>query len=172
MRVSTRTTYGIRALVELAIYHSEEPISVGFLAQRLGVSKYYLENLMLILKRNGLVIPSRGPRGGYSLARHPAHISLPEVFIALEGSEALAYCVNCPDSCPHSNYCASRDLLRLLGGAMFGALSSITLKTLAEWQMLKLKGSLFSHSHQYLAEEACWSRLWLAVGRHHSPRFP
>jgi len=142
MRVSTRTTYGIRALVELAIRHTEEPVSVGFLAQRLGISKYYLENLMLIMKRNGFVAPSRGPKGGYSLARYPADISLPEVFIALEGSENLAYCGTCPDSCPHSNYCASRDLFKLLGGAMFGALSSLTLKTMAEWQILKLKKSL------------------------------
>jgi Rrf2 family cysteine metabolism transcriptional repressor len=154
MRVSTRTTYGIRALVELAIRHTEEPVSVKFLAQRLGVSKYYLENLMLILKRNGFVAPSRGPKGGYSLARHPADISLPEVFIALEGSETLAYCGTCPDSCPHSNYCASRDLFKLLCGAMVGALSSITLKTMAEWQVLKLKRSLLPHSHQHLVEEA------------------
>jgi Rrf2 family cysteine metabolism transcriptional repressor len=142
MRISTRTTYGIRALVELAMYHTEEPVSVRFLAQRLGVSKYYLENLMLILKRGGFVSPSRGPKGGYSLTRYPADISLPEVFTALEGSENLAYCGTCPDSCPHSNYCASRDLFKLLGGAMFGALSSITLKTMAEWQVLKLRRSL------------------------------
>ena len=142
MRVSTRTTYGIRALVELAMHDSEEPVSVRFLAQRLGVSKYYLENLMLIMKRNGFVAPSRGPKGGYLLARYPADIGLPEVFTALEGSENLAYCGTCPDSCPRSNYCASRDLFGLLGGAMFGALSSITLKTVAEWQVLKLRRSL------------------------------
>jgi len=142
MRLSTRTTYGIRALVELAVHESEEPVSVRFLAQKLGVSKYYLENLLLIMKRNGFVTPSRGPKGGYSLARYPADISLPEVFTALGGAETLADCGTCPDSCPHSNYCASRDLFRLLGGAMFGALSSITLKTMAEWQVLKLKRSL------------------------------
>lgn len=142
MRISTRTTYGIRALVELAMHDGEEPVSVRFLAQRLGVSKYYLENLMLIMKRNGFVAPSRGPKGGYSLARHPADISLPDVFTALEGAENLAYCGTCPDSCPHSDYCASRDLFKLLCGAMFGALSSMTLKTMAEWQVLKLRRSL------------------------------
>jgi Rrf2 family protein len=124
------------------MHHTEEPVSVRFLAQRLGVSKYYLENLMLVMKRNGFVAPSRGPKGGYSLARYPADISLPEVFTALEGSENLAYCGTCPDSCPHSNYCASRDLFKLLCGAMFGALASITLKTMADWQELKLGRSL------------------------------
>jgi Rrf2 family protein len=142
MRVSTRTMYGIRALVELAVHGSREPVSVRFLAQRLGVSKYYLENLMLVMKRNGFVAPSRGPKGGYSLARYPADISLPEVFTALEGSENLAYCGTCPDNCLHRDYCASRDLFKLLGGAMFGALSSITLRTMAEWQVLKLRRSL------------------------------
>ncbi len=142
MRVSTRTTYGIRALVELAIHHTEGPVSVRFLAQSLGVSKYYLENLMLIMKRNGFVTPSRGPNGGYSLAKYPADISLPEVFAALEGSENLVYCGTCPDSCPYRDYCAGHDLFKLLCGAMFGALSSITLKTMAEWQVLKLKRGL------------------------------
>jgi len=142
MRISTRTRYGIRALVELAIHHTEEPVTVRFLAQRLGVSRHYLENLMLIMKRNGFVAPSRGPKGGYSLAKYPADISLPEVFIALEGSETLAYCGTCPDSCPYRDYCAGRDLFRLLGEAMFGALSSITVKTMAEWQVLKLYRSL------------------------------
>ena len=142
MGVSTRTTYGVRALVELAMHYAEEPVSVRFLAQRLGVSKYYLENLMLIMKRNGLVAPSRGPKGGYTLARNPADIGLAEVFTTLEGSENLAYCGTCPDSCPHRDYCAGRDLFRLVCGAIFGALSPITLKTVAEWQKLKLGRSL------------------------------
>ena len=139
MRVPTRTRYGIRAMVDIAIHRTEEPIHVNLMAQRLGISKNYLENLMLILKRNGLVTSSRGPKGGYSLTRHPADIRLPEIFVALEGCETLFYCVDCPDDCPHSNYCASRDLLKSLGEAMISALSSITLEKMAEWQILKVE---------------------------------
>ena len=139
MKVSTRTTNGIRALVELAICDEEEPVSITFLARRLGISKYYLENLMLILKRNGLVIPSRGPKGGYSLARHPSDIRLSEIFVALEGCETLFYCIDCPVDCPHSNHCASRDLLRSLGKAMIDTLSPITLEKMAEWQITKIE---------------------------------
>jgi Rrf2 family protein len=96
---------------------------------------------MLILKRKGLVIPSRGPRGGYSLARHPADISLSEVFIALEGSDALHCCINCPGDCPYSAYCTSRELLEFLGEAMVTALSSVTLESMARRQALKLEKS-------------------------------
>ncbi|MDY7019609.1 MAG: Rrf2 family transcriptional regulator [Chloroflexota bacterium] len=139
MRVPTRTRYGIRAMVDIAIHRTEEPIHVNLLARRLEISKNYLENLMLILKRNGLVTSSRGPKGGYSLTRHPADIRLPEIFVALEGSETLFYCVDCPDDCPHSNHCASRDLLKSLGEAMISTLSSITLEKMTEWQIIKME---------------------------------
>jgi Rrf2 family protein len=142
MRVSTRARYGMRAVVDLAMHYPEEPVPIRLLAQKLGISKNYLENLMLILKRNGLVTPSRGPKGGYSLVRHPGDISLSEVFIALEGVDALVHCINCPDGCPHSNYCTSRDLWRLLGKAMVAALSPITLESMAKWQAPKLDRTL------------------------------
>lgn len=141
MRVSARTRYGTRALVDIAMHHREGPVSIGLSARRLGISKNFLENLMLILKRKGLVIPSRGPRGGYSLARHPADISLSEVFIALEGSEPLVCCTNCPRDCPYSEYCTSRDLLEFLDEAMVTALSSVTLDSMAKRQALKLEKS-------------------------------
>ena len=63
--------------------------------------------------------------------------SLSNVFIALEGSNDLVNLVNRPDSCPCSDYCASRDLVKLLGAAIAGALSPITLESLAKWQAPK-----------------------------------
>ena len=95
MKISTRTRYGVRAMSELAIYNSKDCRSVGFMAKTLGISKYYLENLMLVLKQNGLVVSNRGPKGGYALAKHPADINLTELFIALEGSDTLIHCINC-----------------------------------------------------------------------------
>lgn len=149
MRVLARTRYGTRALVDIAMHHTEGPVHIGLLAQRLGISKNFLENLMLILKRKGLVIPSRGPRGGYSLARHPVDISLSEVFSALEGSEPLVCCTNCPSNCPYSDYCTSRDLLKFLSEAMVSALSSVTLESMAKRQALKLEKSISLQPYQY-----------------------
>ena len=92
---------------------------------------------MLILKRNTLVTPIRGPKGGYTLARHPADISLLEIFTALEGPESLVYCVDC-SNCPESNYCTSRDVLKLLGETIANALMPLTLESIVKWQTLKL----------------------------------
>ena len=136
MRISARTKYGIRALIDIAMHDTEEPVPVGLLATRLGISKNFLENLLLILKRKDLVIPSRGPKGGYALARHPADISMAEVFIALEGTEHLA-CLSYSSNCPFSDYCTSRDLLEFLDKAMVNALSSVTLESMAKKQALK-----------------------------------
>ena len=67
--------------------------------------------------------------------------SLPNLITALEGSNDLVSFVNRPDSCPCSNYCASRDLSRLLSAAIVGAVSPITLESIAKWQAPKLDGS-------------------------------
>ena len=92
---------------------------------------------MLILKRNGQVISMRGARGGYALARHPADISLSEVFTVLEGSEALIYGADSPSRCPRSNHCATHDLLEFLNETMLSALSPLTLESMAKRQSLK-----------------------------------
>ena len=136
MKISARTRYGIRALIDIAMHDTGEPVTVGLLAKRLGISKNFLENLLLICKQKGLVIPSRGLRGGYSLARHPADISMAEVFIALEGSEHLA-CIKYSNNCSLSDYCTGRDLLIFLGEAMVSALSEVTLESMAKKQALK-----------------------------------
>lgn len=137
MKVSTGTRYSIRALVDIAIHHTEGPMSIGLLAQRLGISKHFLENLMLILKRNDIVIASRGSRGGYALARHPADIRLSEVFTAIEGSEPLVCCTNCPSDCPFADHCSSHDLLVFLDKAIVSALSSVTLESMVKQQALR-----------------------------------
>ena len=142
MKVSMKTTNGVRALVDLAMHYEEGPVTIGCLARRLGISKYYLENLMLILKRSKLVIPSRGPNGGYSLSRQPADIGLLEALAALEGTEASVYCANCPGSCPYHSCCASRALLDFLDETVVNALSPITLESMAKWQEISLKRNL------------------------------
>lgn len=139
MRISARTRYGVRVLTDIAMHRMEEPIPISLLAQRTGISKNFLEKVMLILKRNNLVIPSRGVRGGYSLAREPADIYLSEVFIALEESEPLLLCINCPSDCPYRDYCTGHDVLKFLAEAMLSALASFTLETVAERQAISDK---------------------------------
>lgn len=86
MELRARTAYGIVALIELAAIHgSDQLLQVGEIARRQGIPERYLEQMLTSLRRAGLLHSSRGPRGGYRLARPPAAIHLDEVVQCLEG---------------------------------------------------------------------------------------
>ena len=85
MKLSTRSTYGMRALVELALASGHGPLSASAIATRQDLSVAYLEQLLHRLKRQGIITSVRGPRGGYALAREPQRITMDEVINALDG---------------------------------------------------------------------------------------
>jgi len=86
MKLSTRSTYGMRALVELALTSGRGPLSAALIAKRQDLSVAYLEQLLHRLRRQGLVSSIRGPRGGYVLARHPHQITMADVVHVLDGT--------------------------------------------------------------------------------------
>lgn len=85
MKLSTRSTYGLRALVELAMTAGHGPVSASTIAKRQDLSVAYLEQLLHRLKKHRLVTSVRGPRGGYVLANDPARVTMAEVVAALDG---------------------------------------------------------------------------------------
>ena len=85
MKLSTRSTYGMRALVELALASGRGPVSASLIAQRQDLSVAYLEQLLHRLKKEGVVSSIRGPRGGYVLARKPQRITMGDVVRVLDG---------------------------------------------------------------------------------------
>jgi Rrf2 family protein len=84
MRLSTRSTYSLRALLELALAQGRGPVSAAIIAKRQALSVAYLEQLLHRLKRQGLVHSTRGPKGGYVLARTPEEITVADVVRGLE----------------------------------------------------------------------------------------
>lgn len=89
MKLSTRSTYSIRALVELALASGHGPMSAALIAKRQHLSVAYLEQLLHRLKKEGLVKSVRGPRGGYGLAREPQRITMAHVIGALDGNNGI-----------------------------------------------------------------------------------
>ncbi len=85
MKLSTRSTYGMRALVELALAAGHGPVSAGAIAKRQNLSVAYLEQLLHRLKKHGIVTSTRGPRGGYGLAKRPQQITMADVVLILDG---------------------------------------------------------------------------------------
>src|SRR5215831_1950489 len=85
MRLSTKGEYGLLAIVDLALHCDQGPVQSFQVAERQHIPKPYLDQLMLILKKAGLVESSRGRQGGYILARPASRITVLEIVAALEG---------------------------------------------------------------------------------------
>ena len=85
--ISARTEYAVRAMLALALAQTEDagPLSVETLAQRQDLPRKYLEAIVADLRSAGLVVSTRGARGGYTLARPASGISLGDVFRAVDG---------------------------------------------------------------------------------------
>jgi Rrf2 family protein len=85
MRLSMKGDYGVRAMLDLAERAGQGPIQSEAIARRQGISDAYLDQLLTLLRRAGLVRSVRGPRGGHELARAAGSITLMDVLAALEG---------------------------------------------------------------------------------------
>ncbi len=134
MKLSTRTRYGTRALLELALRKEDSPVFLKDIAREQGISLAYLEQLMAPLVAGGVVRSTKGPRGGISLARKPEDINMAEITMLLEGTLGPVECVANPESCDRVDTCVTHDVWNRLGDVMNEYLKSITLKDLAERQ--------------------------------------
>lgn len=85
MRISMKTCYGLRALVDLAEHYGQGPVQSADIAARRDIPEYYLDQLLITLRRAGLVRSVRGPQGGHMLARPAGEITALDAIVALEG---------------------------------------------------------------------------------------
>ena len=134
MKLSTRTRYGTRALLELALYQGEGPVFLKDIARKQQISLAYLEHLVTPLISGGIIRSTKGPKGGITLARKPEEIKLSEITLLLEGSVAPVECVDHPEVCDRSAACVTREIWSKMKDAMDGVLESTTLKDLVERQ--------------------------------------
>ncbi len=132
MKLSTRSRYGLRAALELAIEYGNGPLQIKTIAQREGISNKYLEQLVAILKSAGLVLSIRGPRGGYILAKPPEQIKLREIFETLEGPVVDIECLDTPDNCDRCADCITRMVWLKIQNSIKEVLDSMNLQDLVE----------------------------------------
>lgn len=131
MKLSTRSRYGTRLLVDMARHFSQGPIHLSDIARRQGVSVKYLEQIIIPLKKAGLVQSVRGPKGGHQLARPPAEITVAEIVSVLEDGLNLVECTERPEVCERAEICPTRIVWAEATQAMLARLKSITLADLA-----------------------------------------
>lgn len=140
MRLSARSEYGLLALIDLAGAEDNRPMATRDLAEARGIPSAFLEQLLADLRRAGLVRSTRGPRGGFTLARPSAEITALEIVEALEGSIVPSVCA--PDACGRESGCAAASVWGNVSEAVRDALSSFTLSRLAEEQFRLDRGPL------------------------------
>jgi Rrf2 family protein len=132
MKLSTRTRYGVRAILELAENAGKGPMQLKVVARRQDISAKYLEQLMAVLKSAGLVRSVRGAKGGYVLARPSNKIRLSEVFHCLEGTVTTAECVEDEKYCQRAAGCAARLVWTQIHEAIEKVLDAATLQDLID----------------------------------------
>lgn len=142
MKVSTRSRYGLKALLEIATIKDKKCVSLQSISDKLGISVNYLEQIIAVLKKDGIVKSVRGAKGGYVLARDINEITFGEILRSLEGDLAPVSCLDkseekdknngcsCGDSC--SSECLTRDTWSKFYNIVTVSIDNITLKDIIE----------------------------------------
>ena len=130
MKISTRTRYGIRAVLELAVGYGQGPLQLKVIAQHQDISVKYLEQIIAMLKSGGLVRSVRGAKGGYILAKSPNQVKLSDVFACLEGPVNTVDCIENQNYCARAADCLARQVWTQVQNAINNVLQSITLQDL------------------------------------------
>jgi len=131
MKLSTRSRYGVRLMTRLAMSHGAGPVLMKDISRREGISEKYLGQIIIPLRKAGLVTGRRGAGGGYTLARVPSEISVRDIVEVLETEVSIVPCAGDPRACAHSGVCAATDVWQRLATDIAEVLASYSLQDLA-----------------------------------------
>ncbi len=134
MKLSTKSTYGLRAMLNIALDAGGGATSIMDISKKEGISMTYLEQLLNKLRRDGLVKSVRGPKGGYLLSKGPAEITVGDIVKALEGNISPVHCITVGKNpgriCKKNKSCVPKIVWMKLAKAIDDCLGSITLEDL------------------------------------------
>ncbi|QSX07526.1 Rrf2 family transcriptional regulator [Alkalibacter rhizosphaerae] len=130
MKISTKGRYALEAVVDLAHNSKEELESLKNVAQRLGKSKNYLEQLFVQLRKAGVVVSVRGAQGGYRLAKNPEDFTVGDIVRPVEGSLLPVHCLEDDGKCPNKEVCPTMQVWGKVGMEINRVMDQITLQDL------------------------------------------
>lgn len=126
MKLSTRSRYGTRLILDLARNYNQTPVQLAVIAQRQKISVKYLEQIIRPLKDAGYITSFRGSKGGHMLTKTPQEITVGEIVALLEGGHELIRCADNPHQCRRANLCATRYVWQEASRAMYDRINAIT----------------------------------------------
>lgn len=137
MKISTKGRYALRLMLDLAQQPPTEYVSIKSVATRQGISEKYLEQIIKMLSKGGLVESTRGKSGGYRLTRTPEKYTVGEILRVTEGSLAPVSCLEEEHRCENCDDCVTYEIWQNVLDAINEVVDSITLSYLVEKQKSK-----------------------------------
>lgn len=135
MKISTKGRYALRFLLDLAQQKNDGFIALKDIAQRQGISKKYLEQIVPLLNRADILITNRGYQGGYMLAKDPGSYTVGDILRITEGSLAPVACLeHDTNSCPRRDSCITLPVWQGLNSVVNEYLDGITLQDIIDLQ--------------------------------------
>lgn len=134
MKLNTKTRYGIRTMIELAMDFEGKGLFQKDISERQSISYKYLDHIVSALKAQGLIVNVEGKKSGYRLARKPEEISVYDIYKAFEAELQIVDCLALDGTCTADKSCASQELWFGLNTTIINYLKSHTLKVLADKQ--------------------------------------
>ncbi|HBI85855.1 MAG TPA: Rrf2 family transcriptional regulator [Ruminococcus sp.] len=111
MKISTKGRYALRMLIELGCHAGDSYVSLKEISESQNISKKYLEQIVPLLTKSGILRTTRGNHGGYMLAKPASEITVADVLRATEGSLAPVSCLEQPvNDCPRADICPTLEL--------------------------------------------------------------
>lgn len=130
LRISTKGRYAMRLMLDLALHDTGKPLSLRDISERQEISIKYMEQIVSLLTRAGLVRSVRGPQGGYYLAHAPETITAGQILRLTEGSLSPAPCLEAGDKCKRKCECAVYGLWKEVDDAISEVLDNTRLSDL------------------------------------------
>ena len=159
MKLSTRSRYGTRMILDMAQHYNGAPVQLGDIAKRQNVSLKYLEQIIRPLKEANYIKSFRGSKGGHLLNKAPEEITVGEIVALLEGGTSLTRCAEDPEICDRVDNCVTRYLWVEASNAIFNRLRTITFADLIAIEKKECKDQFLDYisSHEDNTDDAAGS---------------
>ena len=138
MRLTTKGRFAVTAILDLALNESEKPVTLADISERQSISLSYLEQLFSRMRREGIVKSTRGPGGGYHIAKGYDQITVKSIIIAVDEEIDATQC-NGKENCHEGRRCITHDLWEAINHKILDYLESLTLANLVEAQNIETK---------------------------------
>ena len=138
MKISTKGRYALRMMIDMAQHQKHGPVALKDISDRQNVSKKYLEQIALVLSRDGVMQGTRGHQGGYRLIADPKDCSVYDILESVEGSMHPVACLDhAPNDCERCNGCETLYIWQGLDEVIQNYLKGITLQDVLDRMQVK-----------------------------------